>query len=133
MTAATGERNKSIEYAHSSWGRTVRTNEASRNASTKYKTGATSRSKALNSRNDTAGSTEQGEETIVENPSPPISPRVSTFPSPDIKSKPQTLRDYHLNAGRHTIATDKKPRALGADGRIDLMVGTTEFKGPLGG
>ena len=43
------------------------------------------------------------------------------------------LRDYHLNAGRLTIATDKKQRPLGADGRIDLMVGTSEFKGPPGG
>ena len=108
MTAATGERNKSIEFDHSSWGRGVSTNEASRNASTKYKTGATTRSKALNSRNDTGASTEQGEETINNNASPPISPHVSTFPSPDIRSKKQMLRDYHLNAGRLTIATDKK-------------------------
>ena len=133
MTAATGERNKTIEYDQSTWGRGATTNEASRNASTRYKTGTTARSKVLNSRNETGASTEQGEETINRNASPPISPQVSTFPSPDMKSKKQMLRDYHLNAGRLTITADKKPRPLGADGRIDLMVGTSEFKGPAVG
>ena len=123
MTAAPGERSKTIEFDKSTRGQT--TNEASRNVSCKQAT-ATSRSKVLRSRNDTGASTEHGEETINRNASPPplLSPHGSTFPSPEVKSKKQMLRDYHANAGRLTIATDAKKRPTGADGKMDLLIGT---------
>ena len=131
-TAAPGDRSKTIEFEQST--RVQHTmHEASRNASYKQKT-ATSHSKALNSTNDTGASTEQGAQTINKSGSPPPipSPHMSSFPSPDMKSKKQMLRDYHANAGRLTITTGAKKRPTGADGKGDSLIGASEFTEPSG-
>lgn len=58
--------------------------------------------------------------------SPSTSARVSTFLSPDVKSKKLILRET-LKAGRMTITADKKNRP--EMDNIDLMVNSKELAG----
>lgn len=97
--------------------------------STKGKTGTTL-SKALQSAHETGASTDQGDPTVNHGSSPPpLHTTHQSFPSPDMKSKKQRLRDHRMDAGRLTITTGAKKRPTGADGRIDLLAGTSEFQG----
>lgn len=59
MTAGAAERNKTIDLAPSPWTRDIKTNEASRNQSNRYKAGSVDRNKVVQSRNETGASTGQ--------------------------------------------------------------------------
>ena len=97
--------------------------------STKGKTG-TALSKALQSAHETGASTDQGDPTVNHGSSPPpLHATLQSFPSPDMNSKKQRLRDHRVDAGRLTITTGAKKRPTGADGRMDLLAGTSEFQG----
>ena len=59
MTAGTADRNKTIDLGPSPLTRDIKTNEASRNQSNRYKTGSVDRNKVVQSRNETGASTGQ--------------------------------------------------------------------------